>query len=130
MDLSQHTRVIAFADDLLVQTRGKSAVDAENYPNQDLKIIENWARENKMHFNENKSNILLVTTKTSGDNRTLNIYLNNKRLEQVSDLKYLGIYFDCRFSFDRHVDYITRKCTPITYLLTYLLTYSLEQGPS
>ena len=66
-----------------------------------------------MHFNENKSNILLVTTKISGDNRTLNIYLNNKRLEQVSELRQLGIYFDSRFSFDRHVDYITGKCTPI-----------------
>jgi len=42
-----------------------------------------------MHFNENKSNVLLVTTKLSEDNKTLNIYLNNKLLEQVSELKYL-----------------------------------------
>jgi len=70
MDFSHRTRAIAFADDLLVLTQGKSALDAENYANQDLKEIENWTRENKMHFNENKSNVLLVTTKTSGDNRT------------------------------------------------------------
>jgi len=118
MDFTHHTRVIAFAGDLLVLTRGKCTLDAENYANQDLQKIENWARENKMHFNENKSKVLLVTTKTSGDNRTLNIYLNNKRLEQVSELKYLGIYFDSRFSFDRHVDYITGKCTPIINMLT------------
>ena len=31
------------------------------YPGREK--IENWARENKMHFNENKSNILLVTKK-------------------------------------------------------------------
>jgi len=117
MDFSHHTRVIAFADDLLVLTRGKSALDAENYANQDLKKIENWVRENKMHFNENMSNVLLVTTKTSGDNRKLNNYLNIKCLEQVSELKYLGIYFDSRFSFDRHVDYITGKCTPIINML-------------
>jgi len=60
-----------------------------------LKETENWARE-KNHFNENKSNDLLVTTKTSGDKRTPHIYLNNKRLEQVSELIYLGIYFDSR----------------------------------
>jgi len=58
-------------------------LDAENYANQDLKKIENWARENQMHFNEKKSKVLLVTTKTSGDTRTLNIYLSNKRLEQI-----------------------------------------------
>ena len=111
MDFSHRTRVIAFADDLLVLTQGKSALDAENYANQDLKKTENWASENKIHFNENKSKVLLVTMKT-GDNRTLNIYLNNKRPDQVSEMKYLRIYFDSRFSFDRHVDYFTEKCTP------------------
>jgi len=40
-----------------------------------------------MHFNENKSNILLVTKKASRDDRTLNTHLNNKHLEQVSELK-------------------------------------------
>ena len=89
MDFTHHTRVITFADDLLVLTRGKCALDTENYANQDLKKIENWAKENKMQFNENKSKVLLVTRKTSGDNRTLNIYLNNKRLEQASEIEYL-----------------------------------------
>jgi hypothetical protein len=117
MDFTQRTRVIAFADYLLALTRGKCTLDAESYVNQDLQKTENWAKENKMHFNENNSEVLLVTTKTSGDNRTLNIYLNNKRLEQVSELKYLEIYFDSRFSFDRHVDYITGKCTSITNML-------------
>ena len=70
-----------------------------------------------MHFNENKSNILLVTKKTSKDSRILNIYLNNKRLEQVSEVKKLGIYFDNIFNFDRHIDYITGKCTPILNML-------------
>jgi hypothetical protein len=71
MEFFHRTRVIAFADDLLVLTRGKSALHTENYANQDLKKIENWARENKMHFNENKSNILLVTKKTSRDSRNI-----------------------------------------------------------
>jgi hypothetical protein len=82
-----------------------------------LKKIENWARENKMQFNENNSKVLLVTTKTSRDNRTLNIYLNNKHLQQVSELKYLGIYFDSRLSFDRHIDYVAGKCTPVINML-------------
>jgi len=115
MNFSHRTRVIAFADDLLVLTRGKSALDAENYANQDLKKLRIDQGE-QIHFNENKSNVLLVTTKTSGDNKVLNIYLNNKRLEQVFEIKYLGIYFDSRFSFDRHVDYIIGKCTPIKHV--------------
>ena len=44
MEFSHLIRVIAFADDLLVVSRGKCALDAENCANQDLKKIENWAR--------------------------------------------------------------------------------------
>ena len=64
-----------------------------------------------------KSKVLLVTRKTTEVNETLRIYLNNKRLEQVSDLKYFGIYFDSRYRFDRHVNYITRKCASIIHML-------------
>jgi len=58
-----------------------------------------------------------VTKKTSSDSGILNIYLNNKRLQQVSEIKYIGIYFDNSFSFDRHVDHITGKCTHIINML-------------
>ena len=66
-----------------------------------------------MHPNENKSNILLVTKKTSRNSRILNIYLNKKRLQQVSEVKYIGTYFDKSFNFERYVDYFTGKCTPV-----------------
>ena len=64
MDFTHHTQVTAFADDLLVLTRGKCALDAENYANQDLKKIENWARENKMHFNDTSLSFI-------GDNKNI-----------------------------------------------------------
>jgi len=86
MDFTYRTRVTAFAEDILVLTQGKCDSDAKNYAKQVLKKIENWARENKTHFHESKSKVLLVTTKTSEDNRALNIYLNNKCLEQVSEI--------------------------------------------
>jgi len=52
MDFTHHTRAIAFADDLLVLTRGGSALEAEKNANQDLKKIKNRVRDNKMQFNE------------------------------------------------------------------------------
>jgi len=39
MEFSHKTRVIAFPDDLLVLTRGKSALDAENYAIHDFKKL-------------------------------------------------------------------------------------------
>jgi len=52
--------VIAFADDLILLTRGACKMETENYANQDLKKIERWAAANKIKFNEEKSKVLLI----------------------------------------------------------------------
>jgi hypothetical protein len=46
------TKVIAFADDLFVLTRGACKMETENYANQDLKKIERWVSDNKIEFND------------------------------------------------------------------------------
>jgi hypothetical protein len=43
---------MAFADDLIVLTRGTHKIEEENYANQDLKQIERWATDNKIEFND------------------------------------------------------------------------------
>jgi len=74
--------VIAFADDLVVLTRGACKMETENYSNQDLENIERWANDNKIEFNDKKSKILFITRKIN-DNREVNIYLNYKGLDQT-----------------------------------------------
>lgn len=53
----------AFADDLIVLSKGSSHIEAQNYANSDINKIETWARNNKVEFNENKSKVLLITKK-------------------------------------------------------------------
>jgi hypothetical protein len=55
------TKVVAYADDLLIATRGKSVREVENFANLELTKIERWARRNKIRFNEKKSKAMLVT---------------------------------------------------------------------
>ena len=45
------------------------------------------------------------------------MYLNNRRLEQVKEMKYLGICFDNRLSFHKHIEHITEKSRKIVYVL-------------
>jgi len=47
----------------------------------------------------------------------INIYLNNRRLEQVKEIKYLGIYFDSRLTFDKHIENTAEKSTTLIYML-------------
>ena len=94
LEFSSHTKIIAFADELAILTHGKMLSEVEVYTNSDVAKIENWARENKMQFNESKSMAMLITRKRSCNN--INIYFNNRKLEQVTEMKYLGIYLDSR----------------------------------
>jgi hypothetical protein len=45
--------------------------------------------------------IMLITRKRN--NKNINMYVNNWRLEMVKEIKYLGIYFDNQFTFDIHI---------------------------
>jgi len=60
LDFSRHTKVIAFADDLVIMTQGKTPSEAEVYSNSDMSRIGKWTKENKMQFNEFKSKAMLI----------------------------------------------------------------------
>jgi hypothetical protein len=55
-----------------------------------------------MQFIESKSKAMLITRKRSSDG--IHIFLNNRRLEQVTEMKYIGTYFDSRLKFYKNID--------------------------
>ena len=48
----------------------------------------------------------------------MEIYLNNKILEQVKIIKYLGIIFDSKMTFRDHVNYVEEKCTKLIFTVS------------
>jgi hypothetical protein len=52
LKFNSRTKVIAFADDLTVLTRGACKMQKENYANQYLKQIERWDTDNKIEFDK------------------------------------------------------------------------------
>jgi hypothetical protein len=85
------------------------------FANSDLTNIEKWANENKMQFNETKSKVMLITRKRY--NKNINMYLNNRKLEVVNELKYPGIYFNIRLTFDKHTRYKGDSFTKMIHML-------------
>jgi hypothetical protein len=62
-----------------------------------------------MKFNELKSKTMLIARKRKKNREHINIYLNNRRLEQVKEIKYLGIFFDNKLNFHKYIGHITEK---------------------
>ena len=115
LDFSSHMKVIAFADDQTIMTNGNTPPEAGVFANSGLAKIEKWAKENKMQFIEIKSKAMLITIKRNNEN--INIYLNNRRLEVVKEMKYSGIYFDSQLTFDNHIKYTAENSTKLIYML-------------
>jgi hypothetical protein len=114
----KNTKVIAYADDLMILTKGKTQVELENYANMGTQKVATWARDNKIIFNDQKSKLMILTRRKPKKKRDFKIYLNNKKLQQEDTIKYLAIIIDRRFNFNEHIDYITGKCMKLIHALS------------
>jgi hypothetical protein len=118
LELTSHSKTIAFVDDLITLTRGESVVESENYINLEIKKILVWAQNNKLKFNENKSKGMLMSRRKRKENKEIRIYLHNKTLKQVNRTKYLGIIFDSKMAFRDHIKYVEEKCAKLIFSLS------------
>jgi hypothetical protein len=68
-----------------------------------------------MKFNEHKSKTMVTARKRN--RQDINIYLKKRRLVQVKEMKYLGIHFDKKLNFHKHILQITEKTRKMIYML-------------
>ena len=112
MELTSHSKAIAFADDLIILTRGETVAEAENYMNIELRKIEEWAQNNKLKFNNTKSKVMPMSWRKRNEKKQIEIYINNKILQQVHSLKYMGIIFDSKLTFRERITYLDGQNLP------------------
>jgi len=122
--------VVAFADGLILVTRGESVRAVENYSNAELSKIALWSKNNKIIFNERISKVMLVSRRKRREHRNIAVYLNNKPLEQVTWMKYLGIILDHKFRFQEHINYAAERCAKLIYNLSKMakLTWGIKHA--
>jgi hypothetical protein len=94
----------------MILVKGTTQVEVENYAIIETQKMANWARNNTMRFNDQKSKVTIITKKKPNIRRDSEIFLNNKKLEQEDMVNCLGITIDRRFNFNQHIDNITAKC--------------------
>jgi hypothetical protein len=118
LNFMERTKVVAYADDLLVATKGDSVRAVENYANVELGKIDGWSRRNKIKFNDKKSKVMPVTRRKRREEKRITLYLHFKPLEQVTQMKYLGIILDQKFSFQEHIKHAAERCAKFIHTLS------------
>jgi hypothetical protein len=61
---------------------------------------------------------MLISRRKRKESRALNLYLNNKKLKQVTTMKYLGTIMDHKFTFKEHIAYVTERCSKLIHGLS------------
>ena len=77
---TNHANTIAFADNLVIMIKAESITEAENIYKVGMSKISEWAKENKIIFNKQKSKVMLMTKGKRKGRKELEIYLNDKPL--------------------------------------------------
>jgi predicted GIY-YIG superfamily endonuclease len=92
--------------------------------NGELSEITAWSKNNKIRFNEEKSEVMLVSRRKQKELKEIKVYLSNKPLEQVIQMKYLGIIRDHKFRFKEHTNYTVERFTKLIYNLSKMAKIS------
>jgi ribonuclease HI len=118
LEYEKQTKIIAYADDVISAVKSKTIREAENLANIEMGKITRWAKNNKITFNVNKSNAMLITRRKRKETKEIAVYLNYKKLEQVQSIRYLGITSYSKLNFRQHIIYTSQKCTKLIHVLS------------
>ena len=80
--------------------------------------INAWSKRNMVGFNEAKSKTMLISRRKRKEEKVTKIYLNNKPIEHVTTMNYLGIVTDDKFKCIQHISHAADKCAKLIFSLS------------
>jgi len=104
-----------FADDTNLFISGPSLAFLETKANLCLKQMEYWFSANKLSLNTEKTCYTIFLSKyISARTVSLNLYINNQKINRVLSCKYLGVIIDEFLKWNVHIDYVCKKLIKFT----------------
>ena len=102
-----------YADDTTIWSSGNTCEEIQQKLQNTLNNTERWFKANGMVPNTTKTKHLLVGTVQNklchADKDSLDLLLNNTRLDEATDEKILGVKIDKYLKWDKHIDYLISK---------------------
>ncbi len=108
-NLSPSLNFILFADDTTITVSHKHLSNLQLLCNNGLEKLNNWLISNKLTINVSKTKYMLFTPKNKLIPFHPILFINNIELEQVNHIKFLGVFFDNKLSWEYHVTYLANK---------------------
>lgn len=100
-----------FADDTILYVVGSDVQNVINIINIELENVLKWLNMNSLYINVNKTKFMIIKSKLSrlDTENHVDVLINNIRIDQVNEIKYLGVIIDEHLSFSNHAIYVANK---------------------
>lgn len=98
--------ILDFADDKKIGRIVKNDGDTKTLQNCINKFFM-WCKKNGLNVNESKCKVMTFSNKKITIHA--DYYINNKIIERTDKIRDLGVIFDSKMSFIRHMEYIINK---------------------
>ena len=107
-----NAKVVSFADDTRLYSKISYVEDCDSLQS-DLNCVYDWAKTNNMVFNSQKFKYLSFSTNLSITSDYVNAYVspNLYVIDNVNNLKDLGIIMSSNCSFEQHIIELCKRCT-------------------
>ena len=100
--------VLMYADDTVVFTHGKTAEEAATKVTDVLENITSWLNNNCLQPNISKT-VFMFFSKGHSIITEQDAFFSGRRLQVVSEYKYLGVHIDTNLNFKTHIKKVCNK---------------------
>ena len=99
---------LLFADDTNLFQSGKDVIQLQQEVEADLNRISEWLKINKLPLNIKKTHFIVFTNKNV-PKPDLQIVIDDHKIDETDQTKFLGVNIDCKLNWKKHISYITGK---------------------
>jgi hypothetical protein len=114
--LLKKCHVTKFADDSSLLIIEEPDVDIQNIATEVLIAVKTWFSSNKLIMKETKTNIVHFHN-FADFNHQINILINDVPLHTCDNMKFLGLYIDCKLNWAKHIEYLCGKLSTGIFVL-------------
>ena len=101
-----------FADDINLLISGKDINDSVGTTPDTLESLSVWFRHNQQTLSLNKTCDIIFSRQL--DSTVVSLLLQDKQIELVYSVKYMGIYLDCKLSWSGQIKELCIKVSKLS----------------
>ncbi|XP_055529426.1 uncharacterized protein LOC129721179 [Wyeomyia smithii] len=98
------------ADDCVVSVTASLAVDMKNSLQNTLDNLTSWASCLGIEFSLEKTEMVVFSKKRPPPR--LELVLSGRPITQSPSFKYLGVWYDSKCTWEKHINYLKQRCQP------------------